>query len=719
MIYFKYPDSIAKNIFLFLAIIFCSFSYQSLAKENNAKRNIKDANKAIILPQVTVIAGKNDDGGVDGYKTGLTSSSTRTETSLLDTPQAVSVINQNQIRDQKIVNMEEAIRYVPGINIRQGEGHRDQVTIRGNVSSADFFVDGARDDLEYMRDFYNTERIEVLKGPNAMAFGRGGSGGAINRVLKYADGQRKKSIVLTGGSFNDRRVEADVGDKVNEKLSVRFNSMYEKSDSFRRFVGFEKYAFNPTATIDAGDNTEINVGYEHFRDNRLTDRGIPSSGGGAYTTGPSTFFGNPDQNNSETRVDSVYAIIKHDFSDSLKLKNHTRYTKNYKFYQNTFANGAVASAGTYRLEAYNDTYDRNTFTNQTDLTKKFEIGATKHTALLGAEITDQDTQNLRQTGFFNNSTTFINVPVTHSVSSTPITYRSLTTTNNNSSRVNVLAAYLQDQVEINKYLQVTGGLRMDRFSIGLVNNHTNQSFKRNDTLLSPRFGLVVKPRKSLSIYANYNVTYLPSAGDQFSSMSAAVQALKPEKMENYEIGTKWDITPRLNFTTAFYQLDRTNTRNNDPSRPGFFVLTGASRTRGVELSATGKVNNKWEMIAGYAYQDAIITGTTSLAAKGKKIALVPQNKISLWNKYNFDQKFSAGLGIIDQSSQFAALDNSVKLKGFTRFDVAAYYKVSKTYRLQLNVENIFNKGYIQTAHNNYNILPGTPRMFRISLLADF
>ena len=672
------------------------------------------------LPQVTVTAEAAKDGDVDGYKTGTSRSSTRTETPLLDTPQAISVVTQDQIRDQNITSIAEAIRYVPGFNTQQGEGNRDQLTIRGNSTSADFFIDGARDDVQYYRDFYNIDRIEFLKGPNAMAFGRGGSGGLVNRISKVADDTQRRRLIASGGSFNNRRFEADLGDKVNNKLSVRLNTMYEKSGTFRKYGDLERYGFNPTATLKLDKATDIKFGYEHFGDQRFNDRGIPSSNGLAYKINPSnSFFGNPDENRAEARIDSAYATITHSFNPKLQLKNYTRYTQNSKFYQNVYAASAITSAGSLTLAAYNDEQERNNFTNQTDLTKKFETGSIRHTALIGSEIARQDSKVLRQSGFFNNTDATQTVSISNPISSTPITYRTSGTDNYNSSKVRVYAAYLQDQVDINKYLQLTGGVRYDNFTIDLLNKRTNQNFQRTDHLISPRAGIVLKPQESVSIYTSYSVSYLPSAGDQFSNLSTSSASLKPEELKNYEIGSKWDVNPRLNLSAAVYQLDRTNTRASDPNNSGFFVLTGSSRTKGVEVAATGKITDKWQIIGGYANQDAVITSTTSTAAAGKKVGLVPRDTFSLWNKYDFTNKWAVAIGGVNQSAQYASVDNGVKLKGFTRFDGAAYYKINPSYRVQLNIENIFDRQYIQTAHNNNNIQPGSIRAFKLSVVTDF
>lgn len=674
------------------------------------------------LPKVTVTANQENDGGVEGYRASLSRSSTRTDTLLIDTPQTISVVTQEQILDQNITNMTEAARYVPGVNVQQGESNRDQVTIRGNVTTADFFIDGARDDLESFRDFYNVDRVEFLKGPNALAFGRGGSGGAINRVLKTADGVTRKQLILTGGSFDNKRLQADVGGKVNDRVALRFNTMYENGNTFRQNGDMERYGFNPTVTFKISKDTKLEAGYEHSSDVRFNDRGLPSKGGDVAKINERTFVGNPDANQAETRSDSVYGILNHAVDKNTNIRLLSRFSNQYKFYENVYANSAVDSAGNFNLAAYTNRTKRESFTNQLDFTKKFEAFGLKHNALLGGEITRQESDNFRQNGYFNNNSSSIAVSIFNPISRAPITYRynqQSRTDNDATTNVNVMAFYAQDQIELNKNWQIIAGLRYDSFEIDANNHRTNITYNRQDDLISPRAGLIFKPQDNLSLYTSYSTTYLPAAGDQFAALTAATALLKPEKMQNYEIGTKWEVSESLDLAASLYILDRENTRANDPNNAGFFVATGSSRTRGIELSANGKITDKWQTILSYSMQDAKITSTTANATKGKTLGLVPKHTIAAWNKYDFTKKFAAGLGAIYQSDQYASVDNSVKLRAYVRYDAAAYYKINNRYRLQMNVENLFDKRYSATAHNNNNIQPGSTRAFKVSLIADF
>ena len=650
----------------------------------------------------------------DGYKTSYSRSSTKTNTPLLDTPQSVSIVTQDQIRDQNITKMEEAARYVPGVNVQMGEGHRDQITIRGmtngsNGTTSNFFIDGARDDAEYIRDFYNIETIEFLKGPNAMAFGRGSPGGVVNRVSKMADDITRRRLILSGGSFDDRRVEMDVGGKINKKSSLRLNSLYQKSNSYRDFVGFERYGFNPTATIALSSKTKLQVGYEHFKDSRTTDRGIPAQNGTPYETSNSTFFGAPNENIANTQINSVYAIVNHNFDNTLQIRNNTRFTNNHKFYRNVVP-GSI-SGDNLNLSAYQAKSQRNNFINQTDLTKKFKTGSFDHIALVGTEIIKQDSTKVKTVG------SSLTVPL-----SNPLTYNSVSYNNvkqNYKTDVNIFAGYLQDQIDFNKYLQLTAGLRLERFDIAFTDLSNKEYASRKDSLISPRAGLVFKPQESISLYSSYGVTYLPSSGDQFENLTNNKASLDPEEIQNYEFGAKWDVNKNLNLSASLFQINRSKTPASDPNNPGFVVLTGESRTKGFEFVASGKMTDKLQTILSYAFQDALVTKSTEKYTSGKKVALAPHNTFALWNKYDFTQSFSAALGVVSQSDQFADANNSTRLKGFTRFDTAFYYKINPSNKVQLNVENIFNRNYHLTAHNAYNILPGSSRSFKLTLISDF
>jgi catecholate siderophore receptor len=677
-----------------------------------------DAGAAFEVTPVDVI------GQRETYAPRSSTTATKTETPLLDTPQSVSVVTELQIRDQSLQGMSDLLRYVPGVGVSQGEGNRDNPVLRGNASTADFFVDGVRDDVQYLRDLYNAERVEVLKGPNAMIFGRGGGGGVINRVTKRADGRELTGATFETGSFDHRRLTADVARGAGDTAAGRLTGVYERSESYRDFTHIERWGLNPTAQWRPTDRLTVDLSYEHFHDGRTADRGIPSFMGAPSPAADSTFFGDPDQSYVRADVNLASAVVSYAPREGLTIRNHTLFGDYDKFYQNIFAGGAAAAGpsgapASVPLQAYNNATRRRNLFNQTDVVWKVGQGPVKHTLLAGAEFGRQQTDNFRNTGFFGGAATSLVVPfASPTLHGTPVVFRQAATDADNHVVANIAAAYVQDQVEIGAHVQVIAGLRYDRFDLDFTNHRTGERFGRVDNLVSPRLGLVLKPAEAMSLYASYSVSYLPSAGDQFASLTATTETLKPERFENHEVGAKWDLASGLSLTAALYELTRDNTSAPDPQNPGRIVQTGSQRSRGFEFGVLGQVTDRWQMAGGYAWQDAQITSRTSAAAPGQQVALTPHNMVSLWNKVRLDSRWSLGLGVLHQSKAFAAIDNTVTLPGFTRVDAAVFVQLTPRLRAQANVENLFDAGYVATAQGNNNILPGSPRAVRISFSAS-
>jgi catecholate siderophore receptor len=335
------------------------------------------------------------------------------------------------------------------------------------------------------------------------------------------------------------------------------------------------------------------------------------------------------------------------------------------------------------------------------------------------ELGRQSTDNFRNTGFFSNTATSIQVPYSNPTISTPVTFRQNATDADNHLLTNVAATYLQDQVSVSRYVELLGGVRFDYFDLRYTNNRNGDKLRRIDRLVSPRIGIVIKPLTPLSVYASYGVSYLPSSGDQFSSLTNITQQVKPDKFINYEVGAKWDVRRNLTFTGALYRQNRTNTRATDPTDPTRILQTGSQRTNGVELGLNGNFTRKWQVVGGYAYQNAFITSATTAAPKGARIAMVPRHTFSLWNNYQVISRLGFGLGLVNRDDMFAAIDNTVVLPGYIRADAAVYFKFNEKFRLQSNLTNLFNRKYYVNADGNNNISPGAPRGVRVSLLASF
>ena len=648
----------------------------------------------------------------------------KTLTPLRDVPQSVTVVTQSMIADQRMQSMADVVRYVPGVGIGQGEGNRDTPILRGNSTTADFFVDGVRDDVQYFRDLYNVERVEAVKGPNAMIFGRGGVGGVINRATRQADWNTVNEAMFQAGSHDNRRLSVDLDRRLTSTVAARVTGVYEDSETFRHGVGISRYGFNPTVAYLAGDATTLRFGYERFHDDRTADRGIPSFGNRPVETDAATFFGDPGMSNSVVTVNALNAAVDHKLTRTIMLRNRTRFADYDKFYQNIYPGSAVSADGsTLSLSAYNNDTQRQNFFNQTDLNLTASSGSIKHVLLAGAEFGHQVTDNFRNTGYFTSlgpNVASYTVPVSAPTVSVPVSYRQSATDADNHGIATMAAVYAQDQVEVSRYLQAVVGLRFDRFDVDFHNNRTQLDFATTDNLLSPRAGIIVKPLQPVSLYTSYSLTYLPRAGEQLSSLSLTNQSLDPERFTNYEVGAKWDLQPGLSFTTAVYRLDRTNVVVPDPTDASRSILVDGARTKGVEVGLSGRISPAWTAMAGYAYQDARITNTLSDTAKdGAKLAGVPAHTLSLWNRWDISRRWGAGLGLIHNADMFTSTDNTVMLPAFTRVDAAVFVNLSRVVAAQVNMENMFDAGYYAFSNNNNNITPGSPRALRVALTTRF
>ncbi len=648
---------------------------------------------------------------------------TRTDTPLLDVPQSVTVITRDLISDQRMQSMADVVRYVPGVGMAQGEGNRDTPIFRGNSSTSDFYVDGIRDDTQYFRDLYNVERVEALKGPNAMIFGRGGVGGVINRVTRQAAWATSRVVAIDAGSSGGRRIAGDLGQGLGARVAVRLTGMFEASDTYRDSVSIERYGVNPTLAFALGPNTTLRAAYEHFHDDRTADRGISSYNGRPVETDPSTFFGNADSSQSTATVDTVSTLFEHRVGARMTIRNRTSLATYDKFYQNVFP-GAVNAAGTsVSLSGYNNATDRTNLFNQTDLILTSRTGRIDHTVLAGIEIGRQGTDNFRETGYFTTigpNVTTVSAPLSNPVTTLPMEWRQGATDADNHGVATVAAAYIQDQVVLSSKAQAVVGVRVDQFNMDFRNNRTQSYLSSRDTLASPRLGLIYKPQEPVSLYASYTLSYLPRAGEQLSSLSLTNQALDPEEFRNYEVGAKWDVLPVLSFTAALYRLDRSNVVVPDPLDPTRSILVDAQRTEGLEIGLNGSLTDRWSLAGGYAFQDGTITRSISATAQaGATLAQLPDHSFSVWNRYNLSSRWGVGLGLVHRSEVFTSTDNTVVLPAFTRVDAAGFFTVNARFRAQLNIENLFDTEYYPNAHSNTNITPGSPFAARVGFTTRF
>ena len=691
------------RLHLFFALALVSTATPALAAETAPAAADTDAGPDIVVTGERV-----------AYGVKVTSTATKTATDVRNVPQALTVVSSQQIEDQQLRSVGELLLFVPGASYNSGEGNRDTIVLRGNSSTADFFVDGVRDDVQYFRDFYNVDRVEVLKGPNAMIFGRGGGGGIVNRVLKRPSFKEARSVSASTDNWGAARLTADVDQPLSSKAGIRLNGVYEDSDSFRRHVDLKRYGINPTVALLAGPNTRIDLSYEYFHDRRTADRGVPANDGEPLRGHTRDFFGDPDESFARANVNLASIAIEHQFAEGLTLKNRTMFGDYRKFYQNIYPNSFNAVTGRVALAGYNNRNDRKNLFSQTDLVWDKRLAGIDQTLLLGFEIGHEQSRNKRLTA---TSISPSSVPVNDPMVNAAVIFSPLTSDADNRVTADVAAAYVQDQIRPTEWLEIVAGLRFDSFKVDVSDLRAvgGGRFARRDNLWSPRLGVVLKPNDRLSLYASYSRSYLPQSGDQFSGLTSITDGLKPERFDNYEVGAKLQLPGGLLATAALYRLDRANTRASDPLNPANTVLTGAQRSRGLELGLERSISNRWLVSAGYALQKAEITKTTTAAPAGREVPLVPRHAFSLWNRYDFSKQIGAGLGVIARSKSYTTISNAVTLHGYARIDAALYYKLRHGLEAQLNVENMLGAHYFAAANSDNNIAPGAPRTVKASL----
>ena len=653
-------------------------------------------------------------GRTRGYVALNSVTATKTETPLIDVPQSVNVVTRQQLDDQAAHSLSDVLRYVPGVTVGQGEGNRDQITLRGQNTTADFFLDGVRDDVQYFRGVYNLERVEVLKGPYALIFGRGGGGGIVNRVQKTpsADASFFGSR-LSANSWGAWDLSADWNMPIGETAAFRLNAVHEELGNHRDVYEGQRFAVNPYVAAELASGWSAGLSYEYVDDDRSTDRGVPSLNGRPIEGYRDRFFGAPDVNRTTLAADILKARLDGELAPGLIWSTTALWGDFDKVYANVYPNGpATSQNGTVPLAAYTDATTRENLLVQSNLVWKTATGPLAHTLLFGLEYGDQTSANSRRNGTLSNANLSLTDPVFPTV-----TFGALA--RDTTSTVETLSAYVQDQISLGERFHVVAGLRFDRFDISGVDFAPNpdRPFARVDEKVSPRLGLIFKPAPELSLYASYSRSFLPRSGDQFLSLTTAQENLEPERFTNHEIGLKWRAGPNLFVTAALFQLDRANATTPDPNDPAQTINVGETRTTGLELAAAGNITDRWRISAGYAWQDGVLKGNDFV-----RLAQVPEQQFSVWNRYQATPRLGLGLGVTHQSDQFAAIRASAaatRLPGFVRVDAAAFYDVSDAVQVQVNVENLFDADYFPDAHNNANISTGAPLNARLTVSTRF
>ena len=653
----------------------------------------------------------------------------KTPTPIINVPQSVVVVTSEEITRRGFTSIGDIVNHVPGLNTSQGEGHRDAVVFRGVRSTADFFLDGFRDDVQYYRPLYNLEQVEVLKGPNALLFGRGGTGGVINRVTKKgALGDNFTHLGVAADTFGGVALQIDRNMSATETSAFRVNGYYESLENHRDFFDGDQIGFNPTAKLKLSEATVLDLSYEYIDQERFIDRGIPTGTDGRPVRAlRDTVFGDPRLNTTELEANLFKALVQHRFSDTIKGNLSVFYGDYDKLYQNFYAAkyNQAETPDEVTLDGYVDTTQRENFQISGNVITEFQTGNATHTLLVGVELIDTASDQDRFNTYFDTSEsdkeTFsisAGLPLalvggrgTNSEGQATINDFSLKLNDDTHVEIDARSVYVQDEIQLSEKFIAVLGVRYDEFDIEVDNVKSADVRSRKDDEVSPRAGLIYKPQENTSIYLSYSESFLPRSGEQFANINGDKNQLDPDTFENLELGIKWNVNEALSLSASLFEIDKKSPQVADSDPSTLDVIE--SSIEGFEVQIQGQLNAKWSINASYGYLDGEQVNRSG--STGLRPRELPENTISLWTSYQLTPKFGLGLGASYQDESFINNSNSANLPSYTRIDAAAYYEVSEDVLLQLHVENVSDRVYFPNSHSTHQASVGEEINARLSL----
>ncbi|MEH1855143.1 MAG: TonB-dependent siderophore receptor [Nostoc sp.] len=647
-------------------------------------------------------------GEQDGYSVPDATTATKTGTPLRDIPQSIQVVPQQVLRDQQVTRLNDALRNVPGVISSFGSdvtSETSQFTIRGFATSDTLLKNGLADPLGARSlELSNIDRVEVLKGPASALFGNGSPGGTVNLITKQPLATPYYAVEATVGSDSYYRGAVDLSGPLNDDKTAlyRLNVSYKDAGSFIDFAHGKNLLIAPVLSFAIDDRTKLSLEGEYISadTNRLS---LPAVGtvlpnpNGEIPRNLNTSGPNSNDNYVHESISRIGYSLEHKFSDNWSLKNAFRATF-YDFESSAFYATSLDPDDRTLNRIFNQAqFHDEAYNMATDIIGKFSTGSIQHQLLFGFDLSRFDYEyvadNFAATpiDLFN---PVYNQPIGPSLSHS-----------NGSSLIDALGIYIQDQIALSQNLKLLLGVRFDAFKETDGDLVANTESIQSGDAFSPRFGIVYQPLPPISLYASYSQSFTPSIGTSFDGST-----FEPERGTQYEVGVKADLNERISTTLAFYNLTRSNVLTQDPNNPDFSIQTGEQRSRGIEFNIGGEILKGLNVIAGYAYTDAIITKDNTYTP-GNLLNNVPKNSFNLWTKYEIQsgslKGLGFGLGLFYIGEREGDLENSFQLPSYVRTDAAIFYKQGQL-RAQLNFRNLFNVDYFESADNILRVYPGEP-----------
>jgi catecholate siderophore receptor len=652
------------------------------------------------LPEVAVSgsADKND------FQADRSSVGAKTPTAIRDIAQSTTVVTKAVMESEGVTSFQDALRNVPGITIGGAEGGQigNNINLRGFTARTDIYLDGFRDRGQYYRDTFDLESIDVLYGPSSMLFGRGSTGGVVNQVSKKAELNDSGEVSGTVGSDDRYRSTVDLNHQLSDTSAFRIDAFGQSMESTRDVEKNQDYGVAPSLRFGIGTPTEITFSALIEHNDDMPDYGVQALDGHPAPVSRNTFYGLTNDRTIQD-VQILNNKIKHKINDNLTIQNQTQFahyaidareTAPQSVLTGSTPGSPALSNGNYttlspsqlfvQLQSHDRVIDDHSLYNDTDVFYKFDTGFIKHNLDVGIEL-GRDT-------YANQAYTRGNLPIVSLLNpvyeSTPA---NVTTTVGNLAQAsaNTFAGYFNDTLSLGEHWKLVGGVRWDDYRAEISNSISLPAYaSQTTTFTSVRAGVIFQPNDWSSYYVSYGTSFDPSL--EQLTVTNGTQNLAPETNKSYETGAKWDaLNGKLSLNAALFQVEQNNSRTEDSA--GEYELNGDVRVRGGQLSATGRLSDKWQVIAGYTYMDALVVKAAD-GTEGHTPANTPRNTMTLWSTYAFTPAWEAGGGLTYMSSRYAANTDLVEVGGYTRWDAEVAYH-QKKYDLRLNLLNLTNKFY--------------------------
>ena len=629
-----------------------------------------------------------------------------------DIPQSITVVPEEIIQQQGATSLRDALRNVTGISFQAGEGggaQGDNLSIRGFNARNDFFLDGVRDQGSYFRDVFNLEAIEVLKGPSALYFGRGTTGGIINQVSKLPRLESFYGGTLSLGSGFLFRTTGDINQRLNETTAFRVNFMGHLDEVVDRDeVEQKRMGIAPSVTFGLGTPTQLTVSYFLQHEDNIPDYGLPFLFGKPPDVPRKNFYGLAREDTEDTRVNIGTLRLDHRFSEQLSLRNTLRYSRvDREAFPSPPRISGNPAPGTPLSQIVvapahpgRDTTE-DILTNQADLTARFETFRFTHTLVTGLDI---GTEDFSATRF-----AFSNIPTTSLLNPNPVRDTSRMTRSVSAmteTSTFLFGVYATDTIKLLPQLDLVGGVRWDLFDADFKDRITGNRFSRTDKMWSYRAGLVFHPWPTHSYYFAAGNSFNPSA--EALALAANNVNTAPEENQSYEIGGKIDLLGGgLSLQAALFRTDKTNARTPDPIT-GLQVLEGEQRVQGVEFGVVGRPLPALSVFTGYTYLDSEILESNEVvngvSVVGNELPNAPHHGFSFWTTYDFLERWQVGTGIFYVGERFANNANTNVVPSHVRWDMSVGYQINRNIQLRLNAINLTDELYFDGVHPAHVIL---------------